>query len=68
MRVDIDSGDQLLEIDVEVIANGARDMALEQHDQTGAGNGQRNQDRDDTAGDQAQPKRARAHTGGSGTM
>ena len=66
--IDVDAGDQLLEMHVEIVGHGAGDVALEQQDQPGAGNRQRHQDRDDPAGDKPQPQRSQSHAGVSGTM
>ena len=68
LRIDIDAGEQLLEMNVEIVGHGAGDVTLEQQDQPGAGNRQRHQDRDDPAGDQPQPQRSQSHAGVSGTM
>ena len=48
-------------MDFEIVGDRAGDVALEQNDQPGAGDGQRDQDRDDAAGDQPQPQRAPSH-------
>ena len=67
LRIDVDAGEQLPEMDVEVVRKAARDMALEQHGETCAGDRERQQDRHDPAGDQPQPQRGPAHAEGSGT-
>ena len=53
-------------MDVEILGNGAADMALEQQRQTQSGDRQREDDRRDAAGDQAQPQRVPAHPTDSG--
>ena len=39
-------------MDVEILSEGARDMALEDDDERAAGDRKRDQDRDDAAGDE----------------
>ena len=66
--VDVDTGDQLLEMQVKIVSHGAGDVAFEQQDQPGAGNRQRQQNRDDPAGDKPKPQRSQSHAGVSGTI
>ena len=66
LRIDIDAGKQLLKMDVEALGERARDVTLEQQDQAGAGDHEREQDRDDAAGHQPQPQRIPSHAGISG--
>ena len=68
LRIDIDAGEQLIEMNVEITSDGAGDVSLEQQDQRGASNRQRHQDRNDAAGDQPKPQRTPFHAGFSGTM
>ena len=66
LRIDVDAGKQLLEMDVEILGERAGDVTLEQQDQAGAGDDEREQDRDDPAGDEPQPQRIPSHPGTSG--
>ena len=66
--VDIDTGKQLLEVDVEALGERAGDVTLEQQDQAGASDDEREQDCGDPAGHQSQPQRAPSHPGASGIM
>ena len=65
-RVDVNSGDQLLQMNIEVIRDRARDMTLEKDREAYAGDGQRGHNRHDAPRDESKPKRVPPHSGGSG--
>ena len=65
--IDVDPGQKLLEMDVEVLGNRARDMALEQQRQGDAGQGQRDREGRRAAGHEPQPERVPRHPTWSGT-
>jgi hypothetical protein len=66
--VDVDASDQLLQMNIEVIRDRARDMTLEKNREAYAGDGQRGHNRQDPTCDESKPKRALPHAGGAGIM
>jgi hypothetical protein len=68
LRIDIKTCEQLLEVDIQVVRKRAGDMPLEQKGQGNAGNRERNQDRREASGDEAQAERVPSHTCDSATM
>ncbi|UEM13775.1 hypothetical protein J4G43_005590 [Bradyrhizobium barranii subsp. barranii] len=53
-------------MDVQILSEGARNMAFEEDNERAAGDPKRDQDRDDAAGDKSQPERMPVHAGSSG--
>jgi len=53
LRVDLDIREKLLQMDVEILGQGTRDVALEDDDECTAGEPKRNQDCNDAASDKS---------------
>jgi hypothetical protein len=61
IRIHVNAGDHLFQLNVEILGDGAGDVTLEQKDKSEAGGSQRDQDSDDAAGNQTKPQRLPCH-------
>jgi hypothetical protein len=68
LRIDLDAGNELFEVHVEVGGEIASDVTLEQNDKSPSGNRQCQQDCQNSPGNQPQPQGMTSHAGFSGTV
>ena len=66
-RIDLDPGQKLLEMDIQILGNCASDVTLEQQRQGYPGQGQRDDKSRRAAGHEPQPERIPGHPTWSGT-
>jgi hypothetical protein len=68
LLIDIDPGQKLIEVHLEILGHRAGSVSLEQKGQTSARNRKGEQDGHDTPNNKPQSKGVAAHAVGSGTM
>lgn len=66
--VQVDPGEQLGQMNVEILGDRARHVTLEQEDKSETRDEERGQDRDDAAGRESEPQRSPVHAARSGTV